>query len=160
MEKKLGGGIFSVNVENLFIRTSVGALFFCVHTQRCLFLMRSVKQRNTWGLVGGKQEANESVLDSLHREFTEELGFVPDYNRLIPIETFTSDDRKFKYVTFVCLIEKEFIPVLNHEHHGYCWIKIDHWPQPLHPGLWNTVKFQEIKDKIQTVADIFTIELH
>ena len=155
MEKELGRGISATNLAYSTVSTSVGALIFCVSTQRCLFLMRSNRQRNTWGLVGGKQEPGETTLETLHREFGEELGSVPAYQRLIPIETYTSNDQAFRYLTYVCLVDREFLPVLNHEHHGYCWIQMGHWPRPLHPGLWNTVNFQEIKTKIDTLFRLF-----
>ena len=45
--------------------TGVGALFYSGATQRCLYLLRSQKQRGTWGLVGGKQTPGESVQESL-----------------------------------------------------------------------------------------------
>jgi 8-oxo-dGTP pyrophosphatase MutT (NUDIX family) len=137
---------------------SAGALFFCSTTQRCLFLMRSEKQRNTWGLVGGKQQVGETLLQTLHREFSEELGFIPQYRQLIPIDTFTSTDLLFKYHTFVCITETEFMPQLNHEHHGYCWMAVGKWPRPLHPGLWQTVNFAEIQNKIHTVSKLFHVK--
>lgn len=151
----MGRGISTTKLASGTVNTAVGALFYCVSTQRCLFLLRSVKQKNTWGLVGGKQNPGESTLDTLHREFTEELGFVPEYHKLIPIETFTSEDLMFKYLTFVCVVNEEFIPTLNHEHHGYCWIRTGNWPKPLHPGLWHTVNFDEIRSKITTVTEMF-----
>lgn len=155
MEKILGRRIPATAMATGAVNISAGALFYCVNTQRCLFLLRSVKQRDTWGLVGGKQLPGETVLDTLHREFTEELGFIPNYQRVIPIETFTSADLAFKYLTFVCTVTSEFIPQLNHEHHGYCWINSGNYPRPLHPGLWHTVNFVEIQDKIRTVCQVF-----
>lgn len=134
--------------------TGVGALFYSVNTNRCLYLLRSQKQKNTWGLVGGKQVLGECVQDTLYREFTEEIGSVPLPNKLIPIETFTSDDDYFKFVTYVCVVPDEFIPQLNHEHHGYCWVQLGEYPKPMHPGLWNTMNFDVIKQKIATLTNI------
>lgn len=134
--------------------TGVGALFYSVSTHRCLYLLRSQKQKNTWGLVGGKQITGECVQDTLYREFTEEIGSVPLPNKLIPIETFTSDDGYFRFITYVCVVPNEFVPQLNHEHHGYCWIQLGDFPKPLHPGLWNTMNFGVIKDKIATLTNI------
>lgn len=136
--------------------TSVGALFYSASTQRCLYLLRSEKQINTWGLAGGKQEHGETILETLHREFREELGEIPPYYKLIPLETYTSERQQFQYVTFVAVVEKEFNPTLNHEHHGYCWVKLGDYPRPLHPGLWNTVNFQEIQKKIYLIGKCFS----
>jgi 8-oxo-dGTP pyrophosphatase MutT (NUDIX family) len=139
---------------NSVVTTGVGALFYSVETQRCLYLLRSQKQKNTWGLVGGKQTPGECIQDTLYREFLEEIGSVPVPSKLIPIETFTSDDGFFRFITYVCVVPTEFVPVLNHEHHGYCWVRIGDYPRPLHPGLWNTVNFQVIQEKISTLRSI------
>ena len=37
------------------------------------------KHPNTWGLPGGKVEAGETLVDSINRECTEELGTMPEY---------------------------------------------------------------------------------
>jgi hypothetical protein len=44
--------------------------------------------------------------------------------------------------------------VLNDEHLGYAWIDSLTWPKPMHPGLWNTVNFDTIKEKIETIKSI------
>jgi 8-oxo-dGTP pyrophosphatase MutT (NUDIX family) len=134
--------------------TAVGALCFCAKTQRCLYLLRSKKQIGTWGLVGGRKEFNESTKETLFREFIEEIGSVPTPNKLIPIETYTSEDDNFKFITYICVVPHEFIPILNQEHHGYCWVKLGEFPKPLHPGLWNTLNFGVIKQKINTITAI------
>jgi hypothetical protein len=51
----------------------------------------------------------------------------------------------------VCLIEKEFIPVLNHEHLGYAWLDKGNFPKPMHPGLWNTVNLDAVRYKIAII---------
>ena len=61
----------------------------------------------------------------------------------------------FEYHTFIAVVEEEFIPTLNNEHKGYAWTNRDGWPKPLHPGVFSTVKTQEISDKIATVVDLF-----
>jgi hypothetical protein len=43
------------------------------------------------------------------------------------------------------------VPVLNNEHHGYSWIDSGIRPRPLHPGLWTTINFEEVLEKINTV---------
>jgi len=133
-----------------------GALFYSQSSKRYLFLLRAGRRyANTWGLVGGKIEKDETVIQALHREIEEELGFAPTIERVIPIETFTSDNMAFCYHTFLCSVKNEFIPILNHEHFGYCWTPIDHYPKPLHPKVWNTFSFDVIRQKIALVEATF-----
>ncbi len=105
----------------------------------------------TWGLPGGKIEAGESLGEAIVRECEEELGFVPDYVSLVPLEKFTSVDGKFVYHTFFACVADEFKPTLNDEHIGYAWINAGVWPKPMHPGLWNTVTFDAIQSKIDVI---------
>jgi 8-oxo-dGTP pyrophosphatase MutT (NUDIX family) len=134
---------------------AVGIFFYSVSTNRYLYLLRDdPKHPDTWGLPGGKCETGESLLTTIYRECQEELGKMPQYIRLVPIEQFTSADNGFHYHTFFCLVEKEFIPVLNEEHTGYSWINRGKLPRPLHPGLWNTVNMHDVVQKIETVRQI------
>jgi 8-oxo-dGTP pyrophosphatase MutT (NUDIX family) len=102
-------------------------------------------------LPGGKSEPAESLFDTLERECTEELGTMPSYLKLMPIEKFTTADGKFEYNTFVAVVDIEFIPVLNHEHFGYAWIDASVIPKPLHKGLWSTVNFEAVQNKILVI---------
>jgi len=131
------------------IKSSCGALIYCSRTQRYLFLLRNGKRYpNTWGLVGGKVEAGESVLDGLHREIREEMGGEIKGAKVVPIEQYTSTKNTFVYHTFLIKVEEEFVPELNNEHKGYCWVKLDDHPKPLHPGVWRTFKLKSSRDKI------------
>lgn len=131
---------------------AVGVWIYSVATQRYLYLMRNdPKHPGSWGLPGGRMEAGESLRDAMFRECREELGFVPDFLRLIPLEKFTTADGQFCYHTFYCSIDREFVPNLNHEHLGYAWIDSGVWPRPLHPGLWSTVNFEAVQNKIRMV---------
>lgn len=132
---------------------SVGILFCSQSTNRHLFLLRNDKKINTWGLPGGKVEHNENLRDALQRECTEEIGFWPDKIKLFPIEQFTSDDKKFVYHTFYSFVHTEFIPILNDEHLGYCWCDINYYPKPLHRGLFNTLNYDIIKQKLVLIHD-------
>jgi len=139
------------------IKEAVGIWFFSQSTQRYLYLLRDdIKHPERWGLPGGKVEYNESLLDAINRECTEEMGSVPSYIKLIPIEKFTSPHNNFYYHTFFCLLEDEFTPTLNHEHIGYAWINKGIIPKPLHPGLWATLKIEEIYKRIKTVEDLYS----
>lgn len=131
---------------------AVGVWFYSIATDRYLYLLRNdVKNPGCWGLPGGKVDAGENLQEALTRECTEEIGIWPEAIKLVPIEKFTSIDNRFSYHTFFCLVEKEFVPILNNEHHGYSWIKSGVWPKPLHPGLWTTINFKEILDKIDGI---------
>jgi len=131
---------------------AVGVWFHSVGTGRYLYLMRNdVKHPGSWGLPGGRIEAGESLRDAMLRECKEELGFVPDFLRLVPIEKFTTMDGVFVYHTFYCSVEREFVPKLNGEHLGYAWLDSGIWPKPMHPGLWSTVNFDAVRDKITTL---------
>jgi 8-oxo-dGTP pyrophosphatase MutT (NUDIX family) len=132
--------------------TAVGVWFYAMSTQRYLYLMRSdPKHPGSWGLPGGRAEPTETLLDAMNRECREEMGFVPDYFRLIPLEKFTTADAGFEYHTFFCVVDQEFQPTLNSEHLGYAWIDSGTWPRPMHPGLWSTVNFQAVQSKIMTI---------
>jgi 8-oxo-dGTP pyrophosphatase MutT (NUDIX family) len=132
--------------------TAVGIWFYALDTQRYLYLLRNdTKNPGTWGLPGGKIESGETLMDAIHRECLEEMGKMPDYIKLIPVEQFTSADGKFVYHTFFCSVASEFVPTLNEEHMGWSWISAGHWPKPMHPGLWNTVNFEAVRDKTVTM---------
>lgn len=134
---------------------SVGSLIYSTSTKRYLFLLRDgAKYEGTWGLAGGKMESNERVIDALYREIKEETNTDLSMNKTIPIETFTSDNRKFIYYTFLISVEKEFIPELNHEHRGYAWVELNDHPKPLHPGVWKTFNFSSIIKKIQMLEEM------
>jgi len=129
--------------------SAVGIWFYAQSTQRYLYLLRNdPKHPGTWGLPGGKVKPGETLMQAIERECCEELGSMPNYNRLAPIEKFTSADNGFAYNTFFCDVDQEFTPTLNEEHVGWAWIDSGVWPRPMHPGLWSTVNFDAVKDKI------------
>ena len=136
---------------------AVGILFYSKSTKRHLFLMRNDKKYSgCWSLPGGKIEKAESLLDTIERECTEEMGFMPKHIKLVPIEKFTSPSNYFVYHTFYCIVEDEFTPVLNHEHDGYAWINSEIIPKPLHPGLWSTLNVDDIFERICKVRDLYS----
>ena len=112
---------------------------------------------DTWATVGGRAELGETVIESLSREIQEEIGFLPIVRKTIPVDLFVSNDGKFEFHMFICLVDKEFIPNLNSEHKGYAWSGIDSFPKPLHPALYNALKNNELKNKIQSVLDLLEV---
>lgn len=134
---------------------AVGVWFYSITTQRYLYLLRDdPRHPDTWGLPGGKIESGETMIDAMERECYEELGFMPDYLKLVPLEKFTSADGIFAYHTFFCSVADEFTPKLNNEHVGWAWIASGKWPKPMHPGLWSTVNFDAVRNKITTMEQM------
>lgn len=159
MGKKLGGRVQGRTMDHSIVE-GVGAFIYCVSTRRYLFLLRnSSKYSGTWGLPGGGIEVGESISESLQREIQEELGGTIKDLKLIPIEKFTSDNGKFCYHTYVAPVDDEFVPELNSEHRGYCWVSLEDHPKPLHPGVWRTINFQAVTDKIKTLEQILEVSL-
>lgn len=129
-----------------------GALFYTLKTKRFLLLYRkSSKRSEQWGIVGGTNEAEETPWIGLKREIEEEIGFLPEIKKTIPLETFISSDAHFQFHTYLCVIEEEFIPKLNSEHDGYAWVGFNNWPKPLHQGLRNTLSSKINRAKLETV---------
>ena len=131
-----------------------GALFLSQSTKRFLVLQKaSGKKEGIWGLVGGKVDGDESIWQSLCRETVEEIGFMPDIVKTIPLETFVSDDTHFNFQTYICIVREEFIPTLSSEHKGWAWCELDSWPKPSHQGLRNTISNKVIRAKIETIFE-------
>jgi len=92
----------------------------------------------------------------LQREIKEEIGET-SIIKTIPLETFISNDSKFKFHTYLCVIENEFIPTLNIEHNGYAWVSFNKWPKPLHQGLRNTLSNKVNLTKLETVFKLIDL---
>jgi 8-oxo-dGTP diphosphatase len=136
----------------------VGALVYAQDTNRYLFLLRdNSKHSGSWGIVGGKVDPGETVIQALIREISEEIGQNYEHQKFIPLETFTSENQKFVYYTFVVGVASEFVPVLNSEHRGYCWVYLEDHPRPLHPGLWRSFNFDVILNKIRVLESVLAI---
>ena len=135
---------------------NAGAIIYSLSTKRFLFLLRDSlkKHRGTWGLVGGKLEENERPVQALLRESKEELAADFSNNKILPIETFTSENNGFIYYTFLIIVNQEFLPTLNAEHRGYAWVNIEDYPTPLHPGVWKTFNFDSVLTKLRIVKDL------
>jgi 8-oxo-dGTP pyrophosphatase MutT (NUDIX family) len=135
-----------------------GGIFLAKNTRRFLLLLRTQgKTAGTWGLAGGKKEpADVTPHDALLREISEELGFLPDIVKTVPLELYSSKDELFSYHTYVILVDNEFVPKLNEEHCGYAWVELNSWPKPLHNGLKNTLNSKTIKGKLQTILDVIS----
>lgn len=134
-----------------------GALIYSLNTKRFLFLHRvKSKQSDLWGLVGGTNEGAETPWEGLKREIFEEIGEIP-IKKTIPLETFVSNDTKFHFHTYLCVVEEEFMPLLNDEHDGYAWTSFGKWPKPLHHGLRNTLQSKINLTKLETVFKVIDL---
>jgi 8-oxo-dGTP pyrophosphatase MutT (NUDIX family) len=133
-------------------------LFYAKSTRRFLLLQKAHgKHQGTWGLVGGTNLQNENPWQGLQREVQEEIGFSPDVIKTIPLETFVSNDKVFNFHTYLCVIDKEFVPTLSNEHMAYSWSTVDWAPKPLHQGLRNSFNNKMIRTKLQTIFDIVNL---
>lgn len=136
-------------------KMACGALFLCYKTNRILMNLRaSHKTHNlSWSLWGGMLENNETPKDCLLREIKEEIGFIPDIAKIYPFDIFESRDELFKYYSFVCVVENEFIPDLNDESDGYCWTTIGIWPKPMHKGARITLCNKKAIEKLNLIKE-------
>lgn len=132
-----------------------GALFYAKKTQRLLLIQKAAgKHQGTWGLVGGTNTEGETPWQGLQREIQEEIGFMPEVIKSIPLETFVSNDLIFNFHTYLCIVEDEFIPKLSKEHNGWCWSLLDFSPKPLHQGLRSSFSSKTIRNKLETIFEL------
>ena len=130
---------------------SGGVFFYSTQSNRYLYLLRTdAKNPGNWGIPGGKIEDSETLLEGIARECEEEIGYFPNNAKLLPIQKFVNNT--FTYHTFFCEVESEFIPVLNDEHCGYAWVGEGQYPKPLHPGLFSTVNFDVVQEKLNSLT--------
>jgi 8-oxo-dGTP pyrophosphatase MutT (NUDIX family) len=130
---------------------SAGVFFYSETTDRFLYLLRNdSKNLGNWGIPGGKIEIEETLIEGIERECMEEVNYFPKNAKLIPIQKFVNNS--FTYHTFFCKIKDEFVPILNDEHCGYAWVGDNQYPKPLHPGLFNTVNFDVVQKKLNTLT--------
>lgn len=136
---------------------AAGACIIAKDTKRIILQQRdkSGSHPRNWGFWGGKVEENENIAQALLREVCEELGLdiKDDINKIYPLDQYHSRNKDFSYYSFVIIVDKEFIPTLNHESGGYAWIEHDYFPKPLHPGTRRTL-FK--KHKLRVIRDIIS----
>jgi 8-oxo-dGTP pyrophosphatase MutT (NUDIX family) len=133
--------------------TASGCCFLSLDTGRIMLQQRSETTTHplTWSFWGGKSEKNERPIETLLRECKEEMGPLPDIEKVYPIHTFLSDDGNFTYHTFCVTVFEEFIPVTNGESAGYAWVRLGAWPKPLHRGAKLVLNKKEMVDKISSI---------
>ena len=89
-------------------KIGVGALLISIKSKRVLLNLRAPHKTHAmcWSLWGGMMEDGEQPKEALLREFTEEMGFLPDIERIYPFDIYQSKDRHFKYISFVVIIPR------------------------------------------------------
>jgi len=125
-----------------------GVLVYCSTTDRYLILLRSewVLEPNTWGIISGKLDDDETnIEDAVLRESEEETGH--KLGDLIP--SFVFEKPNFKFHNFVSIIEKEFVPELNWENTDYKWVKLNEMPNNLHFGLKLLLQKEDMKTLVE-----------
>lgn len=127
---------YTMNNNILPEKTGVGTLFISIKTKRTLLNLRAPHKTHSmcWSLWGGMIEGHEQPKDALLRELREEMNFVPDIEKIYPFDVYQSKDKHFKYYSFISIVSDEFIPELNNESCGYCWVDLFVWPKPMHQG--------------------------
>ena len=132
-----------------------GALICARNTQRFLLLQKNEgRHSGRWVLVGGTNHLGESAWQGLKREIEEEIGFLPEIKKTIPLERFVSNDSLFNFHTYFCVVDAEFVPTLSQEHAAWGWFDLNNLPKPVHKGIDLSLRNKIIQTKIQTVIDI------
>ncbi len=104
-------------------------------------------------LFGGMIEDNETPRDALLRELSEEMGFVPEIVKIYPFDIFVSKDKHFRYYSFVSVVKEEFIPILNKESVGYCWVDFNNLPKPMHQGAKISFCNEKAVEKLKMILE-------
>ncbi len=91
---------------------------------KILILQRSKKDKSypeAWGLVGGKLDQGEDIIDCLKREAKEEVGL--DIDVLLPVDVASKviNDEHIVSVVFVCNPKSGEVK-LSKEHQAFKWI--------------------------------------
>lgn len=125
-------------------KKAAGCIFATVDTKRILMNLRSneVPHPNSWGFWGGKIENGESILQGLSREVREELGFIPEYIKVLPLDIHKTYYNDFCFYSFVVIVQEEFIPKINSESGGWGWFNLDCLPAKMHPGSRQVIEKQ------------------
>jgi 8-oxo-dGTP pyrophosphatase MutT (NUDIX family) len=130
---------------------AAGAFIFSENTGRYLWLLRNkTLSAGHWAFPGGKLTSTETVFQGLQREILEELGVLPRFKKVIPLEKFTSWNSRFVYYNFWILVPQEFDPRLNDEHAAFQWCAPHSHPRPLHPVIADMLATSEIANKLRT----------
>lgn len=104
-----------------------------------LFIRRSSggDHAGEWCLPGGGIEDGETAEDAACRESLEEIGALPYGERDVVSDDVSGEG--VRYTTFRQPIAHEFTPRLSDESTEHQWAPLDAPPEPLHPGVRQTI---------------------
>jgi 8-oxo-dGTP pyrophosphatase MutT (NUDIX family) len=113
---------------------AAGCVIVAADTGRWCLQQRSnsVSDPGVWSTWGGGREPGENLQQCVRRELAEESG----YQGLTKLELI---DANQDYATFLAHVPREFVPQINHECQDWRWSDPDDLPEPLHPGLQQTL---------------------
>lgn len=119
---------------------------YCEHEGRFLLLKRhrSRPSGETWGVPGGKLEADENPLEGIIREVHEEIGLILQPDKLFFVKTAYIQYGEIQYVFHMFRTQFEEKPaiVLNEEHTEHRWLTAEEALQfPLIPGGQECLRF-------------------
>lgn len=128
----------------------VGAIIVNESSGNVLTVLRSSRESNphTWTFAGGKVDADETEIEALTRELQEELQ-LKKIKKILPLHRYQTRNKDFTYDTFIVLVNKDFVPVLNWENAGYAWTTIDCLPAPLHPKTRKMISSSRLVKKFK-----------
>lgn len=134
---------------------AAGTVFLSKKTKRIMLNWRNEKngKEPTFGFWGGKVENNETIMEGMFREISEECGLIPQYENWYLLNIYKSPDKKFEYYSYVITVEDEFIPKLNHESNGYLWCNIGYYPKNLHFGAAKVLRNSFISKNLKKIAN-------
>ena len=118
------------------MKTVAAGLALVLPDGMALFLKRAPGHDypGTWCFPGGMLETNEPPLIGAIRETREETSYIAPEDA--PEPTLINDGR---YATFKQRVGSQFIPTLDNENIGWAWAPLDAPPEPLHPGVKDTL---------------------
>ncbi|MFH1157296.1 MAG: NUDIX hydrolase [Pseudomonadota bacterium] len=131
-------------------REGAGVYILARDTGRILALKRSahVRSPHTWGIPGGKMEEGETPEQTAIREVFEEIRYRSEKFDLRPLAQFRTKDGVFRFNNFLAVVDREFVPGLDHETETFKWVDgLEDWPEPTHHG----VRFLRQDNHSQTV---------
>ena len=109
----------------------VCAFNFSANTPMYLLLRRSKTDRiypDTWQIVSGSIEGNETTTRASLRELKEETGFVPQKYWLVPhMNTFLNPKRDVVHISavFAAQVSADTQPILSKEHYMFDWCSLE-----------------------------------
>lgn len=142
-------------------KLAVGAIFVSSKTHQVMLNLRAEYKSHPleWSLWGGMLNHGEHPRDGLLREIKEEMALMPNIDKIYPFDIYRSKDNNFEYHSYVIVVGEEFIPVLNRESAGYCWVKLGHWPKTMHSGARISFCNKSATERISLILSQHQVEI-